>query len=60
VGWSVVDSFARYFTKQPFNTADLPTQILTPQNAASLVLTPAGDYLGVANYQAQFKKVWGF
>jgi len=60
VGWSVVDSFARYFTKQALNTADLPTQILTPQNAASLVLTPAGDYLGVANYQAQFKKVWGF
>ena len=35
------------------------TANLSP-NAASLVLTPQGDYLGVANYQSQFKKVWGF
>jgi ribose transport system substrate-binding protein len=60
VGWTVIDSFARIFTKQALNTKDLPTQILTPQNAASLVLTPQGDYLGVKDYQAQFKKVWGF
>ena len=60
VGWTVIDSFARIFTKQALNTQDLPTQILTPQNAASLVLTAQGDYLGVANYQSQFKKVWGF
>ena len=43
----------------PFNTKDLPTQILTQANANSLVLTPAGDYLGVKNYIAQFKTVWG-
>jgi ribose transport system substrate-binding protein len=59
VGWTVVDSFARYFQKMPFNTKDLPTQLLTQANAKSLVLTPAGDYLGVKDYVAQFKKVWG-
>ena len=58
-GWTVIDSFARYFQKMPFNTKDLPTQILTQANANSLVLTPAGDYLGVKNYIAQFKTVWG-
>ena len=59
VGWTVIDSFARYFQKMPFNTKDLPTQILTQANASSLVLTPAGDYLGVKNYISQFKTVWG-
>jgi hypothetical protein len=59
VGWTVVDSFARYFQKMPFNTKDLPTQLLTQANAKSLVLTSAGDYLGVKDYIAQFKKVWG-
>ena len=59
VGWSVVDSMARHSVGQPFVTNDLPTQILTPQNINSAVLTPAGDYLGVKDYQAQFKKLWG-
>lgn len=59
VGYSVIDSFARYFTKLPFAKADLPTQILTQQNIGSAVLTPQGDYLGVKDFEAQFKKVWG-
>ena len=59
VGYSAVDSLARYFTKTPFAKADLPTQILTQKNVASAVLTPQGDYLGVKDFQAQFKKVWG-
>jgi hypothetical protein len=42
----------------PFNTKDLPTQILTKANANSLVLTADGNYLGVKNYVAQFKAVW--
>lgn len=59
VGYSVIDSFARYFLKMPFSRADLPTQILTQKNIGSAVLTPQGDYLGVKDFQAQFKKVWG-
>lgn len=59
VGYSVIDSFARYFTKTPFAKADLPTQILTQQNIGKAVLTPQGDYLGVKDFEAQFKKVWG-
>jgi ribose transport system substrate-binding protein len=58
VGWSVVDSFARDSVGQPFVTNDLPTQILTKQNAKTLVLTPAGDYLGVKNYVNEFKLLW--
>ena len=59
VGFSVVDSFARYWTKTPFANADLPTQILTQKNIGTTALTPQGDYLGVKDYVAQFKKVWG-
>lgn len=59
VGYSVIDSFARYWTNTPFATADLPTQILTQKNIGTAVLTPQGDYLGVKDYVAQFKKVWG-
>ena len=50
---------ARYWTKTPFANADLPTQILTQKNIGTAVLTPQGDYLGVKDYKAQFKKVWG-
>ena len=59
VGYSVIDSFARYWTDTPFATADLPTQILTQKNIGTAVLTKDGDYLGVKDFQAQFKKVWG-
>jgi len=59
VGWTVVDSMARHSVGMPYDTKDLPTQILTPQNIGTAVLTPAGDYLGVKDYQAQFKKLWG-
>lgn len=59
VGYSVIDSFARYFSKTPFAKADLPTQILTQKNIGTAVLTSQGDYLGVKDFQAQFKRVWG-
>lgn len=59
VGWSVVDSMARHSIGMPYLKNELPTQILTKQNANSLVLTKEGDYLGVSNYQKQFKNIWG-
>lgn len=55
----MIDSFARYFTKTPFAKADLPTQILTQKNIGTAVLTKDGDYLGVKDYEAQFKRMWG-
>lgn len=59
VGWTVVDSMARNSVGMPYDTKDLPTQILTPQNIATVPLTAAGDYLGVKDYESQFKKLWG-
>lgn len=59
VGYSVIDSFARYFADVPFAKADLPTQILTQKNIGTAVLTSQGDYLGVKDFQNQFYKVWG-
>ena len=59
VGYSVIDSFARYWTKTPFAKADLPTQILTQKNIGGAVIDADGNYVGVKDFQAQFKKVWG-
>jgi len=59
VGYSVIDSFARYWTKTPFDKGDLPTQILTQKNIGSVVLNSDGDYVGVKDYKQQFAKVWG-
>ncbi len=59
VGYSVIDSFARLWTKTPFAKADLPTQILTQKNIGGAVLDADGNYVGVKDFQAQFKKVWG-
>lgn len=59
VGYSVIDSFARIYSKTPLAKADLPTQILTQKNIGSVALTAQGDYLGIKDFQAQFKKVWG-
>jgi ribose transport system substrate-binding protein len=59
VGYSAVDSLARLWTNTPFAKADLPTQILTQKNIAGAVLDSDGNYVGLKDYQAQFKKIWG-
>ena len=59
VGYSVIDSFARLWTNTAFAKADLPTQILTQKNIGSAVIDADGNYVGVKDYQAQFKKIWG-
>jgi len=55
----MIDSFARYWTNTPMSTADLPTQILTQKNVGTAVIDSAGNYVGVKDFQAQFKKIWG-
>jgi len=59
VGYSVIDDFARYWTNTPLAKADLPTQILTQKNIAGAVLDADGNYVGLKDFQAQFKKIWG-
>jgi ribose transport system substrate-binding protein len=58
VAYRQVDSFARKFEGMPTLTAALPTQLMTQQNVNSLVVDSQGNYVGVANYQAQFAKLW--
>ncbi len=57
-GWRVVDAFARIIGGQPVETTLLPSQLLVSEDVDSLVLDPEGNYLGVADYQDQFKKLW--
>ncbi len=58
VAYRQVDSMARKFQGIPTLNAALPTQLITPQNVNSLVTDSAGNYVGVADYRAQFKKLW--
>ena len=39
-------------------SANLPTQLITPQNVSSLVEGSAGNYVGVTDYRTEFKKLW--
>jgi len=58
VAYRQVDSMARKFENMPTLNAALPTQLITPQNVNSLVLDPAGNYVGVSDYRSQFQKLW--
>ena len=58
VAYRQVDSMARKFEGMPILSAALPTQLITPQNVGSLVVDSAGNYVGVANYRADFKQLW--
>ena len=58
VAYRQVDSMARKFEGMTILSAALPTQLITPQNVNSLVVDSAGNYVGVANYRADFKQLW--
>jgi ribose transport system substrate-binding protein len=58
VAYRQVDSMAREFIGDPILHVLLPTQLITQQNVNSLVVDPAGTYIGVANYRAEFQKLW--
>lgn len=61
VGWRVIDAFARQFNGDslaPTVGALLPTQLITQDNVDSLVLDDEGNYVGLADYQEQFKSLW--
>ena len=61
LGWRVVDMLARQFVGDslaPANSALLPTQLLTPGNIGQAKFDSGGIYVGVTDYQAQFKSLW--
>ena len=53
-----VDSMARQLIGDPILHLLLPTQLITQQNVNSLVVDLAGNYIGVADYRAEFLKLW--
>src|ERR1700730_16468194 len=53
-----VDSMGRKFEGMKPLSANLPTQLITPQNVGSLVTDSAGNYVGVTDYRTEFKKLW--
>ncbi len=59
MAWRVIDQFARIIGGEPLATGPLPSQLLTGANAADAVLDANGNYIGVADYQDQFKALWG-
>jgi ribose transport system substrate-binding protein len=59
VAWRVVDQMARLIGGDAPSDGPVPTQLMTQENASTLVLGADGGYLGIADYQAQFKKLWG-
>ncbi|MCX6433829.1 MAG: hypothetical protein NTX29_14015 [Actinobacteria bacterium] len=59
MGWRIVDQFARIIGGDALADGPLPSQLLTSANAQDAVLDADGNYIGVADYQDQFKALWG-
>jgi hypothetical protein len=59
MAWRVIDQFARVIGGGEPATGPLPSQLLTGANAADAVLDDNGNYIGIADYQDQFKALWG-
>jgi ribose transport system substrate-binding protein len=61
LGWRVVDMLARDTVGDDLKVAGdalMPTQLLTPDNIDGALFDDAGFYVGVKDYQAQFKQLW--
>jgi len=59
VGWRVMDQFARILGGAEIVVGPLPAQLLTVETAGTAVLDAEGNYIGVSDYEAQFKALWG-
>jgi ribose transport system substrate-binding protein len=59
MAWRVIDQFARLIGGGEPATGPLPSQLLTGANAADAVVDDNGNYIGIADYQDQFKALWG-
>jgi ribose transport system substrate-binding protein len=61
LNWRLLDILARHFNNSDVTAAaavPLSMQILTSANVKSAAYDNGGYYLGVADYAAQFKKIW--
>lgn len=61
LGWRRVDAAARYFNGESLAIATstlLPTQLITKDNVNSAPLDSDGYYVGVPDYEKQFKALW--
>jgi ribose transport system substrate-binding protein len=59
MAWRVIDQFARIIGGDEPSTGPLPSQLLTAGTIAEAALDDNGDYIGIADYQDQFKALWG-
>ena len=59
MGWRIVDQFARIIGAEALADGPLPSQLLTGSNASDAVLDGDGNFVGIANYEAQFAALWG-
>lgn len=59
MAWRVIDQFARIIGGGEPVTGPLPSQLLTGVNVADAVLDESGNFIGIADYQEQFKALWG-
>jgi ribose transport system substrate-binding protein len=60
-GFQLMDALARHFqgdSLAPVTKETPPWQILTSSNIGSAVLDGQGNYVGYANYEAAFAKLW--
>ena len=57
--WRVIDQFARIIGGEEPVVAALPTQLLTAESAATAAVDADGNYIAVADFEAQFKALWG-
>lgn len=61
IAWRNADTLARLLNKDPLDGTDsapLPTEVLTKDNIGGAKLDSNGNYVGIANYQAAFAKLW--
>ena len=61
IGWRKVDILAAFFVGDDLTeaqTALLPMQVITPETTG-IVRDRGGNYIGVADYEAQFLARWG-
>ena len=59
MGWRVIDQFARILGGDALADGPLPSQFLTAANAGEAVVDGEGNFIGVADYEAQFLTLWG-
>lgn len=59
MGWRDIDQFARLIGGDAVEDGPLPSQLLTADTAGQAALDADGNYIGIADYQEQFKTLWG-